>query len=169
MSSLNQVSLIGNLGKDTESRTMQNGGKIVTFSVATTQKWNDKQSGERKERTEWHRIVVYNEALAGVAERYLRKGSKVYVQGGMETRKYTDKSDVERTTTEVVLRAFGASIVLLGDTTHESASGPPQGATPRQGAKPGATAGGTTGGGFAAGTRHSSDLDDDIPFGPSWQ
>ena len=101
--SVNKVILVGNLGRDPESRAMTSGGKVVSFSIATSETWNDKASGERKEKTQWHRIAIFNERLGEVAEKYLRKGSKVYLEGSLETRKYTDQSGVEKETTEVVL------------------------------------------------------------------
>jgi single-strand DNA-binding protein len=111
--SVNKVILVGNLGRDPEVRTTQAGSKIVNLSLATSDTWNDRSSGERKERTEWHRIVIFNERLADVAERYLRKGRKVYVEGALETRKWTDQSGQEKFTTEVVLRNFRGELVLL--------------------------------------------------------
>ena len=110
--SLNKVCLIGNLGKDPEVRSTQSGDKIVSFSVATSERWKDK-SGERREKTEWHNVVIFNEGLAGVAERFLRKGSKVYVEGAMKTRKWTDRDGNERYSTEVVLQRFNGVLVLL--------------------------------------------------------
>src|SRR3954453_23149880 len=104
--SVNKVILIGNLGKDPEVRSTQDGSKIVNFSLATSETWNDRASGERKERTEWHRVAIFNERLAEVAEKYLRKGSKVYVEGSLQTRKWTDQQGQERYTTEVVLGKF---------------------------------------------------------------
>lgn len=111
--SLNKVQLIGNLGKDPESRTMQNGGKVVSFSVATSESWKDKNSGERQERTQWHSVVIFNEQIGGVAEKYLKKGSKVYVEGQLETRKWQDKDGNEKYTTEVVLRPYRGELTLL--------------------------------------------------------
>lgn len=111
--SVNKVILVGNLGRDPEARTTQAGSKIVNLSLATSETWNDRSSGERKERTEWHRVVIFNERLADVAERYLRKGRKVYVEGALETRKWTDQSGQEKFTTEVVLRNFRGELVLL--------------------------------------------------------
>src|SRR3954451_1353607 len=111
--SVNKVILIGNLGKDPESRSMQNGGKIVSFSIATSESWKDKNTGERQERTQWHNIVVFNENIANVAERYLKKGSKVYVEGQLETRKWEDKDGNDRWTTEVVLRPFRGELTML--------------------------------------------------------
>ena len=109
--SLNKVTLIGNLGRDPEVRTFQNGGKVANLSVATTESW--KKDGERQERTEWHRVVIFNENLVGVAERFLSKGSKVYLEGQLETRKFTDNSGAERYTTEVVMRPYRSELVML--------------------------------------------------------
>ncbi len=111
--SLNKVMLIGNLGKDPEVRTSQSGMKIVNLTVATSDTWNDKASGERKEQTEWHRVVIMNDRLADVAERYLKKGSKVFLEGKLQTRKWTDNSGQERYTTEVLLGRFNAEMLLL--------------------------------------------------------
>ena len=106
MSSVNKVILVGNVGKDPEVRTTSDGSKIVNFSVATSDRWRDKSSGEQRERTEWHRVVIFNEALGKVAEQYLRKGSSVYLEGALQTRKWTDQSGVEKYSTEVVLQRF---------------------------------------------------------------
>lgn len=125
-SSVNKVTLIGNLGRDPETREAQSGRSIVTFSVATSESWRDKQSGERRERTEWHRVVVFNEHLAKISEKYLRKGSKVYLEGSLQTRKWTDQAGVERYTTEIVLGIYGSSLVMLSgraDGTSESDEG----------------------------------------------
>ena len=105
---MNKVQLIGHVGKDPEARSLQNGGKVVSFSLATSETWKDKKTGDRKERTEWHRIVVFAPGLAGIAEKYIRKGSKVYVEGQLETRKYQDAQKQDRYTTEVVLKSHGA-------------------------------------------------------------
>ena len=110
---MNKVQLIGNVGKDPDTRSLQSGGKVVTFSIATSETWKDKKSGERKERTEWHRVVVFSPGLAGIAEKYIRKGSKVYVEGQLETRKYQDAQKQERYTTEIVLKSYGGAIELL--------------------------------------------------------
>jgi single-strand DNA-binding protein len=111
--SVNKMIIVGNLGKDPETRTFQDGGKVVTFSVAMSESWNDRQSGERKERVEWANVSVWNDALQEVATNYLRKGSKVYLEGKLETRKWTDKDGVDRYSTEVALRPFGSTLVLL--------------------------------------------------------
>ena len=111
--SVNKGILVGNLGKGPESRSFQNGGKVVSFSLATSESWKDKQSGERKDKTEWHNVSIFAEGIARVAEQYLKKGSKVYLEGQLETRKWQDKDGADRFTTEVVLRNFGSSMVLL--------------------------------------------------------
>jgi single-strand DNA-binding protein len=162
---VNKAILVGNVGRDPEARTMQSGGKVVTFSLATSEVWHDKASGERKERTQWHRIVIYNEALADIAERYVRKGAKLYIMGAIETRKYTDQSGQERETTEIVLRQFRGELVMLG--SKDDDGGQPRAGTgtaagggaraPRSAAPPG-----------RGGGRHT-DLDDDIPFAAPWQ
>lgn len=115
MSSLNKVILIGNVGKDPEVRHTQDGRKIVNLSVATSERWKDKHSGEQKEKTEWHRVVIFNERIADVAEQYLAKGSKVYLEGQLQTRKWQDQSGQDRYSTEIVLQNFRGELVLLGD------------------------------------------------------
>jgi single-strand DNA-binding protein len=150
--SLNKVMLIGHLGRDPEVRTFQNGGKVVNLRIATSETWRDKQSGERKERTEWHSVAIFNDGIAKVAEQYLRKGAKVYVEGQLETRKWQDQSGQDRYATEVVLRAYGGSLTLL--------DGKPQGGGDRR------HDGGRDSGGYGA-TQPSDardDLDDEIPF-----
>lgn len=113
MSSVNKVILVGNLGKDPEIRSFQNGGRVASFSIATSDNWKDKATGEKKERTEWHRISVLNDALVGIVEKYVKKGSKLYIEGQLETRKYTDKDGAERYTTEIVLRPFSGTLTML--------------------------------------------------------
>ena len=113
MAGVNKVIIIGNVGKDPEIRQMQDGFKIANFSIATSESWKDKTTGERKERTEWHRIVVMNERLSEIVEKYIRKGSKVYVEGQLQTRKWTDQSGMERYTTEVVISRFKGEITML--------------------------------------------------------
>jgi len=113
MSSVNKVTLIGTLGRDPEVRTFASGGKVCNLRVATSERWKDKASGERKERTEWHTVAIFNEGLADTAAKYLRKGSKVYIEGQLETRKWQDQSGADRYSTEVVLRAYGGTLVLL--------------------------------------------------------
>lgn len=111
--SVNKVILVGNLGRDPEIRSMQDGSKVASFSVATTESWKDKDSGERKDRTEWHRIVIFNQALAEIAEKYIHKGSKVYIEGQLQTRKWQDQAGVEKYTTEVILSRFRGDLVIL--------------------------------------------------------
>ena len=123
--SINKVTLVGNLGRDPEIRTMTNGTKVANFTIATSESWSDKSSGERKEKTQWHRISVWNENLVKVVENYLKKGSKVYLEGSLETRKYTDKDGNERDTVEVVLNRFKSELVMLdgkGDSAGASSS-----------------------------------------------
>jgi single-strand DNA-binding protein len=171
--SVNKVILVGNLGRDPESRTFQNGGKVVELRIATSEQWKDRNSGERKERTEWHTVKVFNEGLANVAERYLRKGSKVYIEGALQTRKWQDQDGKDRYSTEIVLQGFNSVLTML--------DGAPGGG--------GGSGGGGGGGGFASGRDEfadapsgggsafgggggssgarggfSDDLDDDVPF-----
>jgi single-strand DNA-binding protein len=113
--SVNKVTLLGNVGRDPEIRSTQGGNRIANFSIATSETWKDKNSGEKKERTEWHRIVIFNDGLVGVVDKYVRKGSKLYIEGSLQTRKWTDQQGQERYSTEVVLSAFNGQLVLLGD------------------------------------------------------
>jgi len=146
--SVNKVILVGNLGKDPETRRMTSGDPIVTFSLATSENWRDKASGERKEKTEWHRVVIFNKNLAEVAEKYLRKGSKVYVEGSLQTRKWTDKDGAEKYTTEVVLQNFRGELTML-DTRGEGSGG---GGRERVGASE------------APASFQREEMDDEIPF-----
>jgi single-strand DNA-binding protein len=114
MASVNKVTLLGNLGKDPEVRHTQDGKAIVNLSIATTESWRDKSSGERKEKTEWHRVVIFNEGLAKVAEAYLKKGSTVYIEGQLQTRKWTDKDGAEKFSTEIVLQQYRGELVMIG-------------------------------------------------------
>lgn len=127
--SVNKVILIGNVGRDPEVRFAQSGDKIVSLSIATSESWKDKNSGERKEKTEWHRVVVFNKHLADVAEQYLRKGSKVYLEGSLQTRKWTDQSGVEKYSTEVVLQNFRGELTML-DSSNATAQTPSSGDAP---------------------------------------
>ena len=160
--SVNKVILVGNLGKDPEVRSTQDGSKIVNLTLATSETWNDRASGERKEKTEWHRVVIFNEGLCKVAEQYLKKGAKVYVEGQLQTRKWTDQSGAEKYTTEVVLQGFNSSLTMLdgrggggnfaGDDNGGGdfgAIGPSSGPAPRRAVPAGA---------------RNNDMDDDIPF-----
>ena len=162
--SVNKVILIGNLGRDPEVRSFQNGGRVCNLRLATTESWKDKNTGERKDRTEWHSVAIFNENLVGIAERFLKKGSKVYLEGQLETRKYTDKEGNERYTTEVVLRPYRGELTLLDS----------------RGGAGGGAAGGDDAPGYddrgmgepagrgpapaAAARPRKSDMDDDIPF-----
>ena len=158
--SVNKVILVGNLGKDPESRSFANGGEVVSFSVATSENWKDRSSGERKEKTEWHNVSIFSEGLARVAKSYLRKGSKVYLEGQLETRKWQDQSGNDRYTTDVVLRNFNSAMVLLdrnegggGGRSNEGYDefGGGGSAPARQQSRPQPAA-------------FDSDLDDDVPF-----
>lgn len=124
MSSVNKVILIGNLGRDPETRTFPSGDRVVTFSLATTESWRDKSTGERKDKTEWHNVSIFNEALGRVVEQYCRKGSKVYLEGAIQTRKYTDKDGNERSSTEIVIQKFRGELTLL-DSAKEAPRGKP--------------------------------------------
>ncbi len=165
--SVNKVILVGNLGKDPESRSFANGGKVVSFSVATSENWKDRTSGERKEKTEWHNVSIFSEGLARVAEQYLKKGSKVYLEGQLETRKWQDQSGADRYSTDVVLRQFNSSMVLL-----DGRDGGGGGARGGGGGDWNQDDGRGAGGGFGGGSRGAaaktsafdSDLDDDVPF-----
>ncbi len=173
--SVNQVILVGNVGKDPEVRNSQDGAKIVNFSLATSETWNDRASGERKERTEWHRIVVFNDNIAGVVEKYVRKGSKVYVEGALQTRKWTDQSGQEKYTTEVVIGRFNGNLTLL-DSRAGGEGGMSEGGgggyqprersapAPRVPAAGAARSGGGGGNPSWDAPRGGSDLDDEIPF-----
>ena len=157
--SVNKVIIVGNLGRDPEVRTFQNGGKVVNLNIATSENWKDKSTGERKERTEWHRVSILNENLAKIAEQYLKKGSKVYIEGQLETRKWQDKDGSDRYTTEVVLRQFRGELTLLDGRTGGGAGAGSGG----DGDYEPADAGGGNAG-RASGGAGRSDMDDDIPF-----
>ena len=150
--SVNKVILVGNLGRDPETRNTQSGGKIVNLTVATSESWNDKGSGDRKERTEWHRVVIFNERLADVAERFLRKGRKVYVEGQLQTRKWTDQSGQERYSTEIVLDRFRGELTLLDNNRDGDEGQNNRPAPQRQQSRQ------------SSGWDSPRDLDDEIPF-----
>jgi single-strand DNA-binding protein len=153
--SVNKVILIGNLGADPEVRTFQNGGKVCNIRIATSESWRDKTTGERKEKTEWHNVAIFNEGLVRVAEQYLKKGSKVYVEGALQTRKWQDQSGADRYTTEVVLQGFGSTLTML-DGPANSGSGAARSSGGGSDADNGyatASAGGGRG-----------NMDDEIPF-----
>ncbi|KZD24460.1 single-stranded DNA-binding protein [Tardiphaga robiniae] len=167
--SVNKVILVGNLGKDPEVRRMQNGNPVVNLTVATSDTWRDKGTGERKEKTEWHRVVIFSEGLAKVAEQYLKKGAKVYIEGALQTRKWTDPQGVEKYSTEIVLQGFNSTLTMLDGRAGGGAgggggyggddmggdfgsSGPSSAPPQRRVAAP------------AGGGGRGSDMDDDIPF-----
>ncbi|WP_188053430.1 single-stranded DNA-binding protein [Sphingosinithalassobacter sp. CS137] len=171
--SVNKVILVGNLGRDPESRTFQNGGKVVNLRIATSENWKDRNTGERREKTEWHSVAIFNEGLANVAERYLRKGSKVYIEGQLQTRKWQDQSGNDRYSTEVVLQGFNSVLTMLDSPGGGQGGG--------GGARGGGDWGGggddfagqssSRGGGFGGGggsrgggSDFPDDLDDDVPF-----
>jgi len=173
--SVNKVILVGNLGRDPEVRNTQDGNKIVNFALATSETWNDRQSGERKEKTEWHRVVIFNDRVADVAEKYLKKGAKIYVEGSLQTRKWTDQGGQERYTTEVVIGRFNGVLTMLDTRSGGGGEGgfggggmgePPANAPSRAPARPAAArgAGGTGGAPSWDAPKGSGDLDDDIPF-----
>jgi single-strand DNA-binding protein len=152
MAGVNKVILVGNLGRDPDVRRMTSGEPVVNLSVATSESWRDKASGERKERTEWHRVVIFNENLAKVAEQYLRKGSKVYLEGQLSTRKYTDKDGAEKYSTEVVLNRFRGELVMLDGRSEGGAGGAAAGGGAR------------SSGGDAPASFDRGEMDDEIPF-----
>jgi single-strand DNA-binding protein len=161
--SVNKVILVGNLGRDPEVKSMQDGRSMVNMSVATSDTWRDRQTGERKERTEWHRVVIFNEKLAEVAQKFVRKGSKIYVEGQLSTRKWTDQSGQERYPTEVVIPRFGGALTMLdgrGGGGGEAGAG----AGGADDEMAGAMSGGGGGGGRPASRAGKAELDDDIPF-----
>ena len=178
--SVNKVILVGNLGADPEVRTFQNGGKVCNLRIATSETWKDRNSGERQERTEWHTVAIFSEGLAGVAERYLRKGSKVYIEGQLRTRKWQDQSGNDRYSTEVVLQGPGAVMTMLDGAQGGSGGGGGSRGGGSWGEDRGGsgsgrdTGGGSSGGGWnqggggssggSGGGNFSDDLDDDIPF-----
>ena len=164
--SVNKVILVGNLGKDPEIRRTQDGRPIANLSIATSETWRDKGTGERKEKTEWHRVVIFSEPLCKIVEQYLKKGAKVYIEGALQTRKWTDQSGVEKYSTEVVLQGFNSTLTMLdgrsgggggsfgpddqGSSGGDFGSGGTSSAPPRRA--------------VASGGRSNSDMDDDIPF-----
>ncbi|MDZ4395217.1 single-stranded DNA-binding protein [Cypionkella sp.] len=184
MAGVNKVIIVGNLGRDPEVRNFPNGGKVVNLRIATSETWRDKQSGERKERTEWHSVAIFNEALGKIAEQYLRKGSTVYIEGQLETRKWQDQSGADRYTTEIVLRQFRGELTLLGGRDGGGAGGGGGGGDDDRGryedqgggsggggaSGGGYSRGGSSGGGYGGGNAGGgggggrSDLDDEIPF-----
>ena len=184
--SVNKVILVGNLGRDPESRSFQNGGKVVNLRIATSESWKDRNTGERKEKTEWHSVAIFNEGLANVAERYLRKGSKVYIEGALQTRKWQDQSGNDKYSTEIVLQGFNSVLTMLdgapgsgggagggvrdewngGDDFGGSRGGGSYGGASGGGGQRGGgnAGGGSRGGGGNFGGGFADDLDDDVPF-----
>jgi single-strand DNA-binding protein len=166
--SINKVILVGNVGRDPEIRSMQDGTRVANFTLATTDSWRDRNTGEKRERTEWHRVVIFNDALADVVEKYVKKGKRLYVEGALQTRKWTDNSGQERTTTEIVLQKFRGELVLL-DGRGEGAGGPGHGAyEPDYGESSGGSySSPASGSGSAPRGRPpvaGADFDDEIPF-----
>ncbi|MFN3516827.1 MAG: single-stranded DNA-binding protein [Novosphingobium sp.] len=166
--SVNKVILIGNLGADPEVKSFQNGGRIANLRIATSEQWKDKNTGERKERTEWHNVVLNSEGLVGVAERYLRKGSKVYIEGQLRTRKWQDQSGNDRYTTEISVGGMGGVLTMLDGAPGGGGQGGGYGSGQRSGGGDfggGQRSGGSgMGGGSQGGGGFADDLDDDIPF-----
>jgi single-strand DNA-binding protein len=164
--SVNKVILVGNLGRDPEVRSMQDGSPIVNLSIATSESWKDRSTGERRERTEWHRVVIFNEALAKVAQNYLKKGSTVYIEGALQTRKWTDQSGMDKYTTEIVLQRYRGELTMLGGRGDSGggyggdSGGGDYGGGFSGGGQGGGNQGGQQGGGFGG----AGDLDDEIPF-----
>ncbi len=160
--SLNKVTLIGNLGKEPEVRSMQSGGRVATLAIATSESWKDKTTGERKEKTEWHKVAIFNDALVGVAEKYLKKGSKVYIEGQLETRKWQDASGADKYTTEIVLRPYRGELVML-----DAANGNRDGGSNYGGGAMAGNSGGNASslpGPESFGNMEMADFDDEIPF-----
>lgn len=173
--SVNKVILVGNLGRDPEIRTFQNGGKVCNLRIATSETWKDKQSGERKERTEWHSVAVFQEGLVRICEQYLKKGSKVYVEGKLQTRKWQDQSGADRYTTEIVLQGYDGALTMLDGPSGGGGGGAGGGGGGSYGGPSGGDYGGDYGGGYDSGPSQggggggggrapSRDIDDEIPF-----
>ncbi|MGW8189225.1 single-stranded DNA-binding protein [Sphingomonas hankookensis] len=182
--SVNKVILVGNLGRDPESRSFQNGGKVVNLRIATSESWKDRNSGERKEKTEWHSVAIFNEGLANVAERFLRKGSKVYIEGQLQTRKWQDQNGQDKYSTEIVLQGFNSVLTMLDGPGGQGGGGGNRGGGDFGGGDDfgggsgggyggGGSRGGGSGGGFNSGGNKGGnfggggfgdDLDDDVPF-----
>lgn len=165
MASINEATIYGNVGKDPEIRTMNSGDRVANLSIATSEKWTDKQSGEKKEATEWHRVTIWG-PLVDIVDRYVKKGSKLYIRGKLKTRKYTDSSGVEKYTTEIVLQGFDAKLVLMGD---PQGGGGSDRQDDRGGGQQRSQGGGSQGGGTSRYGQSDSgafdpDLDDEIPF-----
>ena len=162
--SINKVILVGNLGRDPEVRTTQDGSKIVNLSLATSERWKDRNSGEQRERTEWHRVVIFNENLGRIAEQYLRKGSNCYIEGQLQTRKWTDQQGSEKYTTEVVLQRYRGELTLLGGRGESAMGDGGFGDDPNSYSPKSADSARSSSGSTPPPLRDTSDLDDDIPF-----
>ena len=180
--SVNKVIIVGNLGRDPESKSFQNGGKVVNLNIATSETWKDKTSGERKEKTEWHRVSIFNEVLANTAERYLRKGSKVYIEGALQTRKWQDAQGQDKYTTEIVLQGYSAVLTMLDGAPGSGGGGGGGVSSGRDDFGGNDDFGGGSGGGYGGGGNRgggargapaagsasrggfADDLDDDVPF-----
>ena len=165
--SVNKVILIGNLGRDPEVRTFQNGGKVCNLRIATSETWKDRNTGERREKTEWHSVAIFQEGLVRIAEQYLRKGSKVYIEGQLQTRKYQAQDGTDRYSTEVVLQGFGGTLTMLDGRGEGGGQGGGYGGGDQGGSYGGGDQGGYGGdnsGGGNAGGGGRSDMDDEIPF-----
>ncbi|MCX8226487.1 MAG: single-stranded DNA-binding protein [Sulfitobacter sp.] len=172
--SVNKVILIGNLGRDPEVRSFQNGGKVCNLRIATSETWKDRNTGERREKTEWHTVAIFQEGLVRIAEQYLKKGSKVYIEGQLQTRKWQDQSGADRYSTEVVLQGFGGTLTMLDGPSGGGSGGGGGGGYDSGPSDPGGYGGGyesgpsSSGGGGSSsgggGGQSSRDLDDEIPF-----
>jgi single-strand DNA-binding protein len=172
--SVNKVILIGNLGRDPEVRSFQNGGKVCNLRIATSETWKDRNTGERREKTEWHSVAIFQEGLVRIAEQYLKKGSKVYIEGQLQTRKWQDQSGADKYSTEVVLQGFGGTLTMLdgrdgggsggGGGNYGGGSGGYDSGPSDQGGYGGGYDSGPSGGGNDGGRSSSRDLDDEIPF-----
>ena len=165
--SLNKVTLIGNLGNEPEIRSMNNGGKVATLSIATSESWKDKNTGEKREKTEWHRVVIFGDGLVRVVENYLKKGSKVYIEGSLQTRKWQDRDGNDKYTTEIVIQGFGGSLIMLDGRSGGGGGGGGYNQDPGYGQGGGGQGGGGGGSRSASaqeGPAENFDMDDDIPF-----
>jgi len=171
MAGVNKVILLGRLGKDPEVRTFQNGGKIVSFSMATSETWKDRNTGERREKTEWHNVSITNEAFGRIAEQYLKKGSQVYIEGQLQTRKWQAQDGTDRWSTEIVLKPFSGAIQLLGERNSNGGGGSDQsgGGSSGNGYSGGSSGSSGDGYGGGGGPNSGGDIDDEIPFAPEWR
>ncbi len=162
--SVNKVILVGNVGNDPEIRTFGNGGKIANLSIATSESWRDKQSGEKREKTEWHRVAIFQEGLVGIVERYVKKGSKLYIEGKLQTRKWQDQNGNDKYSTEVVLQGFGGNLTLLDSRGSEGGGGRNAGYNQDRGGYDNNQGGGSRSANAMEGPAQDFDLDDEIPF-----